>query len=84
MKNAVLFAIVAVAFTACLSTSARSGLSDVVMGMTTHEVMAVAGPPDRTISHEAPNGKRVEWIYLSDGHQSVLLFEDDVLIAMKL
>lgn len=84
MKNAVLFAIVALAFSACLSTNAKSGLSGVALGMTTHEVMAVAGPPDRTIPHEVPNGKRVEWIYLSDGHQSVLLFENEVLIAMRL
>jgi len=84
MKNALLFAMIAFAFSACLSTNVKSGLSNVAMGMTTYEVMAAAGPPDRTISHEVPNGKRVEWIYLSDGHQSVLLFENNVLIAMKL
>jgi hypothetical protein len=83
-RAAFLLLILAFSLSACLSTGTKSRLSDVTLGMTTYEVMAAAGPPDRTILHEVPNGRRVEWIYLSDGHQSVLLFENDVLIAISL
>jgi hypothetical protein len=31
-----------------------------------------------------PNGRRVEWIYVSDSHQTLLLIENDILIAIKL
>jgi uncharacterized protein YcfL len=84
MKKIFLLTIVALALSACLSTNAKNRLSSVRLGMSTYEVMTVAGPPDQTIPHEVPNGRRVEWIYQNAGHQSVLLFENDVLIAMTL
>jgi starvation-inducible outer membrane lipoprotein len=84
MKKTILLAMIALALSACLSTN-QKGLSGVRMGMSTYEVRAVAGPPDQIIPHEIPfGGKREEWIYRNNNRRAVLLFENDVLIAMSL
>ena len=85
MRKAFLLAMIALALSACLSTNQKNGLSSVRMGMSTFEVRAAAGSPDQIISHEIPfGGRREEWIYRNDSRRAVLLFENDVLIAMSL
>jgi len=84
VKRIGLLALAAFLLSTCLTNSANNRLSDVHLGMSTYEVSSVAGPPDRVLEHAVPSGRRVEWIYLSHDHQSVLMFENDVLIAIKL
>jgi len=81
---AILLGVVALALSTCLTSNRSRSLSSVHLGMSTYEVTVTAGPPDRILEHTVPNGKRVEWIYLIDSHQSVLLFENDILISIML
>ncbi len=79
MKRAALLSLVALLLLSCLSL--HSGrLSSVRVGMSSSQVLAVAGSPDQIIGHDDPGGWREEWIYQSE--HAKLLFEKNVLISM--